>query len=239
MEEGEAAPVGRVQPAAQVVPVADLMHRLVGDDLLEDRGGRVPVDLAQHQEPAVEPRGEEMREVDVERLQRGVGLRRGQQVLAHADQRDGAARAQVQRPQQRLAARLDGLEEVCEGGVGRVLGGLRGGHGGLPRRIGGAQRVDVGPVVVEQAAEEGRALGGLEALPGLQRLGRRGDARGLAPGFHQPGAGFLQLALGGAGAGAGPGAVVEAQGGQQVLDEIDVDAGHRRTSCADRNEARS
>ena len=55
MEEGEAAPVGGIEAAAQVVPALDLVHRLVGDDLLQDRRRRLPVDAAQHQEAAVEP----------------------------------------------------------------------------------------------------------------------------------------------------------------------------------------
>ena len=55
MEEGEAAAVGRLQPPAEVVPVPDRVDRLVADDLLQDIGGRRPVDPAQHQETPVEP----------------------------------------------------------------------------------------------------------------------------------------------------------------------------------------
>ena len=35
MEEAEAAPVLRLQAAAQILPAVDLMHRLIGDDLLQ------------------------------------------------------------------------------------------------------------------------------------------------------------------------------------------------------------
>ena len=44
-----------IEAAAQVVPALDLVHRLVGDDLVEDGRRRLPVDAAQHQEAAVEP----------------------------------------------------------------------------------------------------------------------------------------------------------------------------------------
>ena len=46
MEERVAAAVG-VEPVLQVVPRADRVHRLVRDELLEQRGRRVPRDAAQ------------------------------------------------------------------------------------------------------------------------------------------------------------------------------------------------
>ena len=55
MEERKAAPVRRVDAAAQVVPVLDLMHRLIADDLFQNQRGRPPIDAAQHQEAAIEP----------------------------------------------------------------------------------------------------------------------------------------------------------------------------------------
>jgi hypothetical protein len=55
MEEGIAAPVGRIDAAAQIVPVADFVHRLVADDLFQDVGGARPVDPAQHEKSPVEP----------------------------------------------------------------------------------------------------------------------------------------------------------------------------------------
>ena len=66
MEEGVAAPVGRFEAAAQVVPALDRVHGLVADDALQDVGGRRPVDPSQHQEPPVEPGREEMGEVAVD-----------------------------------------------------------------------------------------------------------------------------------------------------------------------------
>ena len=66
MEEAVAAPVGRLEPVAQVVPVPDRVHRLVADDLLEDVRRRRPVDVPEHQEAAVEPGAEQVGEVRVD-----------------------------------------------------------------------------------------------------------------------------------------------------------------------------
>jgi hypothetical protein len=59
MEEGKASAVGR-QPPAQVVPPANFVHRLVHDDLLQQIGGRVPVDSSDLQEAGVEPRRQQV-----------------------------------------------------------------------------------------------------------------------------------------------------------------------------------
>ena len=60
MEEGEAAAVGR-EPPAQIVPAADFVHRLIGDDLLQHDSRAAPVDPLDRQEAAVEPRDASMR----------------------------------------------------------------------------------------------------------------------------------------------------------------------------------
>ena len=72
MEEGEAAAVGR-KAAPQIVPALDLVHRLIGDQLLQHRGRRLPVDPPQFEKAAVEPGGEQMLEVGVEQLQFRLG----------------------------------------------------------------------------------------------------------------------------------------------------------------------
>ena len=46
MEECEAAAVGRKAPP-QIVPALDLVHRLMGDQLLQHRGRRLPVEAPQ------------------------------------------------------------------------------------------------------------------------------------------------------------------------------------------------
>ena len=66
VEEGITTAVGRVDAAAQIVPVADLVDAFVADDLFQDRSRRRPVDAAQHQEAAVEPRREQMNKVVVD-----------------------------------------------------------------------------------------------------------------------------------------------------------------------------
>ena len=43
MEEGKAAPIG-CKPSPQVVPVLDLVHGFIGDQLFQHRGRRLPVD---------------------------------------------------------------------------------------------------------------------------------------------------------------------------------------------------
>ena len=85
MEEGEAAPIGRIEAAAQVVPPLDLVHRLIADDLVEDRRRRVPVDAAQNEKAAVEPGVEQAPQVGVNGGERRIGRRYPQQVVAHAD----------------------------------------------------------------------------------------------------------------------------------------------------------
>ena len=67
-----------IEPAAQVVPALDLVHRLVGDDLVEDGRRRLPVDAAQHQEAAVEPGRQQMHQIAIDRRQapaRGAPIR--------------------------------------------------------------------------------------------------------------------------------------------------------------------
>ena len=55
MEKAEAAAVRRIEPTAKVVPPVDLVDGFILDDLLEDRGRRLPVDPPQHEKAAVEP----------------------------------------------------------------------------------------------------------------------------------------------------------------------------------------
>ncbi len=55
VEEGVTAPVLRIDTTAQVVPIANLVNRLVADDLFEDIGRRAPVDVAQDEKARIEP----------------------------------------------------------------------------------------------------------------------------------------------------------------------------------------
>ena len=148
MEEAVAAPVGRFEPAPEVVPVLDGVHRLVADDLLEDVRRRRPVDVAQHQEAAVEPRAEEMREVGVEPAQLRMLAQVLQELLAHPDQRRSPAGREVEASQQLLPPRLGG----CMQGLDRVrLASLNGRHRRLHR---GAIRAEL----LGEELEEGAPL---------------------------------------------------------------------------------
>src|SRR3546814_18637094 len=71
MEQRIAAAVG-IQPVAHILPGGDLVHGFVGDQLLEQRGRRVPVDGAQVEEAGVEPRQQQLAQVVVEALEIGV-----------------------------------------------------------------------------------------------------------------------------------------------------------------------
>ena len=143
MEEGVAAPVRRIDAAAQIVPAPDAMHRLVADDLFQDHRRRRPVDPAQHQEAAVEPRREQMHEVGIDRLEIVAVIERVEQLLAHAHQRGGAAGREIEPAQQLLPARLGGGMDF---GGGLVRGrGLPGGDGGIEPRRGPARNGSPAP----------------------------------------------------------------------------------------------
>ncbi len=81
MEEREAAAVGRQAPT-QVFPAPDLVHGLVGDQLLEDRRGRIPVDPPDVEKAAVEPGLKQILQIRVERQQGRLRRQGAQQVAA-------------------------------------------------------------------------------------------------------------------------------------------------------------
>ena len=56
----------RFEPASQIAPALDLMNRLVLDQPLEHQRGRAPLDSLQHQEAAIEPGAEQVREVGID-----------------------------------------------------------------------------------------------------------------------------------------------------------------------------
>ncbi len=170
VEEGEAAAVG-LQPASQVVPAVDGVHRLVADDLFEQVRRRVPVDLLHAQEAGVEPRREQVQEVVLDRAQLGLGLHLREQLAAHGDDRRGAAGRAVDAPQQLLARRLGGAHEADQV--------RRRGLGGVVLRA--AQRLlRVGAEVARQVPEERRLAGSVEGAVAVDELAGDGDAVGLA-----------------------------------------------------------
>jgi regulator of protease activity HflC (stomatin/prohibitin superfamily) len=101
VEEAVAAAVA-VQPVLHVGPAADVVHRLVLDQLLDQRRGRVPADAAQLQEADVEPGGEHVLHLDVQRAQAPVGLQVRLQVGAQVDQEADAFAVGAEALQQRV-----------------------------------------------------------------------------------------------------------------------------------------
>ena len=187
MEERVAAPVRRIDAAAQIVPAPDAMHRLVADDLFQDHRRRRPVDPAQHQEAAIEPRREQMDEIGIDRLEVVAVVERIEQLLAHAHQRGGAAGREIEPAQQLLPARFGGGVNFGGGLVGRR---------GLPGRDGGIEPLAIGAEAVGQRLEKGdaRAGGQLARIwrgfprPAPRRTPRRGrsaDPRTARPGVSE------------------------------------------------------
>ena len=121
MEEAEAAAVGRLHAAAQIVPALDLVHGLVADDPLQHVGWARPVDRPQDEKAAVEPRAEQMREVVVDLAQLRFLAAVLDEVLTHRHQRRGAARGEIEPPEQLLAGRLDRLQQRLQIPGRRVL----------------------------------------------------------------------------------------------------------------------
>jgi hypothetical protein len=66
MEERVTPPVGRVDAPPEFVKVADFVHRFVADDLFKQRRRRGPVDAAQDQKAAIEPRTEQMQKIAID-----------------------------------------------------------------------------------------------------------------------------------------------------------------------------
>ena len=100
MEEAIAAPIDRLEPAAQIVPAGDRVDRFVLDDLFQNSSGSIPCQPAQLEEAGVEPGLEGILELGVERLQPGIARGRAQQVGAHGEQAPGALGRKVEQVDQ-------------------------------------------------------------------------------------------------------------------------------------------
>ena len=184
MEERIASPVGRIDAPPKFVPVADLVHRLVADDLFQKRCRRGPVDAAQHQKAAIEPRTEQMQKIAIDDGERRVLLHELEQVRAHRDQRGGAARRAIEPPEQLVTTRLGGIVDFA-------------------RRRFVAVRLELGdrvphpiairPEIVGERAEERRMIARIERAIAPNDLGGERDPRRLAPPFDQSSAVLDQL----------------------------------------------
>ena len=118
MEEGEAAAV-RIEPVLEVAPRADGVHRLVGDQLLEQRRRRPPVDAHQVEEADIEPGAEQRAQVLAQHPRRGVGPAQDQQLGAQVDHELHALRHADELVQQPHGGRFERLAQ----GARRLLGG--------------------------------------------------------------------------------------------------------------------
>src|SRR5437763_2310240 len=108
MEERVATPVGS-EPSVQIVPAADLVHRLVLDQLFEDKRRSSPVNPLQDEEATVKPRCEKVCEIGLDAGPLGLANAILEQTPSHVDQRAGPSRRHVEPPEQFLAWRLDGM----------------------------------------------------------------------------------------------------------------------------------
>ena len=166
MEEGEAAAVV-VEPVLGVIPADDVVHGLVFDQLFDQRGGRVPADGAQFQKTDVEPAGEQVFQLGVQRQQGRFRLELLQQFGAQVEQEAHAAGRGAQALQQAGARGMEGLAQLdlglrlvlgAQGRLVLVLGQLD--LLGIGRELLGHQAPGVGTCVM---------IGGL--VPVDERLG--------------------------------------------------------------------
>jgi hypothetical protein len=148
MKERIAAPVGRIDAGTQVVPVANGVHRLIADDLLQEARRRRPVDAAEHQEAAIEPGREQVEEVIVDHGEIVAMIHGVDELLAHAHQRRRSAGGEVEAAEQLEPSRLGGAMELGGGEVRRR---------GLPGRDRRAEPRAVGSEAPRQHLEKGDA----------------------------------------------------------------------------------
>ncbi len=213
MEIREAAPVSRVETATQVIPPLDLMHRFVSDDLVEDGRRRLPVDAAQHQEAAVEPRRQQMAQIAVDRRHRRIAG--CDQVPAHGNNFSGGAGRQIQAPEE-LQPRtfhgpLQGSDRSRAGPVEECLGGP-------------CDLVSIRLHGARQELDERQPVRHRKRLVSLQDLARDGNAGSFAPARDQCRRQLVDVVLA-AGPAQRPRQVLAAllgNGVQQLLEEGDV-----------------
>ena len=156
-----------VEPVLEVAPRADGVHRLVVDQLLQQRRRGLPVDAHQVEEADIEPGAEQRPQVFAQRPRRGVALAQGQKLGAQVDHELHALRHADELAQQVHGRRLERADQ----GARRLLGGapaLDRGHRRLARQA----------VVVGERQQEFLAAGRRQRQIGLPQLRR---ARRAAP----------------------------------------------------------
>ena len=141
--------------------------------LLQHERGSAPVDAPEVEEPAVEPRAEQVEEVRVERLELRVLRQDVEQRLAHREKVRHAVRRGVEEGEQLAARRIGGSREGGRGpGAGRRPVGLDGPieGGRLRAELMGEEPEELAPAVLPEPGE------------GVERGAREGHHRRLATG---------------------------------------------------------
>ena len=87
MEKGITTTVVRLNAVAKIIPVSNGMDCLISDNLLEDICGGCLVDTPQHKKSPIEPRGEEVNEVGVDRPEFLIIFEITEQMLSHHHER--------------------------------------------------------------------------------------------------------------------------------------------------------
>ena len=175
MKERKAATVWRIDAAAQIVPAADFVDRLVADDFFQHDRRRRPVDTAQHEKATIEPGRKQMHEIGIDGGKVLVPvIERVHQLFAHAHQRGGTARRKIESAKQLLPPGLG-----C--GVNFGSGQVRGiGPPGLDRLL---HARGIGSETLGQGFEERNARARREFGIAHENFTRERNARGLsAPG---------------------------------------------------------
>ena len=167
VEEGVAAAVRRIDAPPELVPVADFMHRLVADDLLEDRRRRGPVDAAQHEKAAIEPGAEQVLKIAVDDGEAAIAAQGLDEIGAHGDERRRSAGSAVEAAEKLLPAGLRGIVDLARRRfpAGRAETGDR-----------VLDTASVGPEIVSQGAKEGDFVGQRKVTVAGENLARQCDA---------------------------------------------------------------
>ena len=100
----------------QVVPRADRVHRFVRDELLQQRGRRVPRDAAQREQPDVEERRDVALQLAVEIAERTIVGGEAQHVAAQVDEELHAAVEAGEQAEQRVGRRRERVAQAAFGG---------------------------------------------------------------------------------------------------------------------------
>ncbi len=166
VKEAVAAAVA-VEPIFQVCPAADVVHGLVFDELFDQRGRRIPRQAPELQKGHVEPGGEQVLQIGIERHQPFVGLELGQQLGAQVHQKAHALRKNGKTLHQPRARRHQGPAQAdfCLPFVGCAGGGFV----ALARRL---KARGIGRKLLAQQQPHVAALFGLGlAVPAGDHLG--------------------------------------------------------------------